>query len=260
MSYACIECGRISESPRCPDHQRKQPRKPDRRPHSGKRGYDQAWRKTRATYLEAHPRCACGCGKKATDVHHLDGLGPLGPRGHDPDNLQALAHSCHSKETAASRGYWGPNHHTGPPFVILCGRSGVGKSSVLPLAAEALGIPAITIDRAAGDWLQVYDALDHAGRAVVECARLPRGLRTRMRSRSAVVVELTASPESRRARLEARGEDEDTVRRYLVDDDGYGLGWEEDVVPDLTLDTEQVTPAQAAERIAQLAAPRLGVG
>lgn len=33
-------------------------------------------------------------------VHHLDGLGPKGPRGFDPANVQALAKVCHDRETA----------------------------------------------------------------------------------------------------------------------------------------------------------------
>lgn len=43
----------------------------------------------------------------ASDVDHIDGLGPLGPRGHDPDNLRSMCHPCHSKRTAADQpGGW----------------------------------------------------------------------------------------------------------------------------------------------------------
>lgn len=43
----------------------------------------------------------------ATEVHHRDGLGPLGSRGHDFDNLQALTHACHSRITAINQpGGW----------------------------------------------------------------------------------------------------------------------------------------------------------
>lgn len=41
----------------------------------------------------------------ATEVDHIDGLGPLGPRGFDPDNLQAMSHRHHSRKTAAET--WG---------------------------------------------------------------------------------------------------------------------------------------------------------
>ncbi|OII64601.1 HNH endonuclease [Streptomyces sp. CC53] len=37
---------------------------------------------------------------RATEVHHIDGLGPLGPRGFDPDNWQAMSKSHHARETA----------------------------------------------------------------------------------------------------------------------------------------------------------------
>ncbi len=72
------------------------------------KGYDAAWERTRAAYLQAHPYCECDeCAELpqllrpfAVHVHHVDGLGPLGPRGHDWDNLQALTHAHHSRHTA----------------------------------------------------------------------------------------------------------------------------------------------------------------
>lgn len=69
-----------------------------------KRGYDAKWRRTRARYLRHHPTCEYpdGCKRAAEDVHHLDGKGPLGPAGHDWDNLQALCHSHHSQVTNAA--------------------------------------------------------------------------------------------------------------------------------------------------------------
>lgn len=85
------------------------------RPSAAERGYDTAWRITRAAFLEDHPLCMSDeCGAlplwrrpEATDVDHIDGLGPLGPRGHDPTNLRALCHSCHSKRTARDQpGGW----------------------------------------------------------------------------------------------------------------------------------------------------------
>lgn len=82
------------------------PPKQDNRPSSSQRGYDAKWRKTRKAYLTAHPYCET-CGEPATDVHHLDGCGPLGPFGHDHRNLQALCHFCHSQETAVAQpGGW----------------------------------------------------------------------------------------------------------------------------------------------------------
>lgn len=60
-------------------------------------------------YLLAHPICEdpVGCIEPATDVDHIDGLGPNGPRGHDWDNLRSSCHSHHSKRTARDQpGGW----------------------------------------------------------------------------------------------------------------------------------------------------------
>lgn len=93
--HVCPACGTPTPARYCPAHQ---PR--DSRPTARARGYTTRWEHTRRAYLHAHPYCECGCGAPATDVHHLDGQGPSGPRGHDPTNLQALAHACHSRLTA----------------------------------------------------------------------------------------------------------------------------------------------------------------
>ncbi|MBO3674864.1 HNH endonuclease [Streptomyces sp. NEAU-YJ-81] len=40
-------------------------------------------------------------------MDHVDGLGPLGPRGHDWANLRAMTKAHHSRETAkAQPGGW----------------------------------------------------------------------------------------------------------------------------------------------------------
>lgn len=82
-----------------------------RTPHS--RGYDTAWAKASAAYLRDHPYCECeDCAPLpplqrdlATEVDHIDGLGPLGPRGYDPANWQAMSKRHHSRKTA--RETWG---------------------------------------------------------------------------------------------------------------------------------------------------------
>lgn len=71
----------------------------DTRPAASQRGYGARWRHTRTRYLRSHPDCAV-CDAQATQVHHLDGAGPLAAAGHDPENLQALCHACHSRITA----------------------------------------------------------------------------------------------------------------------------------------------------------------
>lgn len=93
---------------RCPQHAI-----PDRR---GSRGYSTAiWQKARNAYLRGHPQCehvdpaiderglACSprfCLSQATEVDHIDGLGPRSPRGTDPTNLRSYCKHHHSKRTA----------------------------------------------------------------------------------------------------------------------------------------------------------------
>jgi 5-methylcytosine-specific restriction protein A len=74
----------------------------DDRPSAAARGYGKAWQATRRRFLLVeHFRCdIADCQQPATDVHHLDGLGPLGPLGHAASNLQALCHAHHSQITA----------------------------------------------------------------------------------------------------------------------------------------------------------------
>ena len=74
-----------------------------KRPSSSARGYDRKWSATRAAYLYGHKTCV-QCGAAATDVDHIDGAGPLSPRGHDWSNLQAMCHRCHTAKTNAHDG------------------------------------------------------------------------------------------------------------------------------------------------------------
>jgi 5-methylcytosine-specific restriction protein A len=86
-----------------------------RRPSATRKGYDAAWRRTRAAFLRANPLCMCAdceaiaapLRPAATEVDHIDGLGPLGPRGHDWTNLRAMTKAHHSRATAhAQPGGW----------------------------------------------------------------------------------------------------------------------------------------------------------
>jgi len=112
-------CGALVQSGKCDAH-RKQARKESdaQRPHASARGYDHKWRAFRASFLSRHrecegPRCMAlpwWQRPDATDVDHVDGKGPLGPRGYDESNLMALCHACHSHITATRDGGFG---HTG---------------------------------------------------------------------------------------------------------------------------------------------------
>lgn len=84
---------------RCPEHAREADAY---RPNATQRGYDARWRKASRAYLLANPHCAVdGCYAAATDTDHIDGLGPLGPRGYDKANWMPLCHPHHSAKTAA---------------------------------------------------------------------------------------------------------------------------------------------------------------
>ena len=92
--YACRICAAISDGPYCKQHR-------DNRPSFHRRGYTRKWSKFRAEILRTRRYCEWpeGCSEPATDLHHLDGLGPKGPRGFDPSNLQPLCHRHHSMIT-----------------------------------------------------------------------------------------------------------------------------------------------------------------
>jgi 5-methylcytosine-specific restriction enzyme A len=93
-------CPVITTGGPCEEHRPARTRGLDsKRPNRIERGYDHRWRRFRARFLSKHSTCEL-CGKPATDPHHLDGLGPKGPRGFDETNLQALCHSCHSRLTS----------------------------------------------------------------------------------------------------------------------------------------------------------------
>jgi 5-methylcytosine-specific restriction protein A len=99
-------CPELTTSSRCPAHQSQARKESDgKRPNSSARGYDSKWSQTRRAFLTVHPFCECGA--RATEADHDDGLGPLGPRGHDWENLTARCKSCHSKRTAKDQpGGW----------------------------------------------------------------------------------------------------------------------------------------------------------
>lgn len=105
-------CPNLTDAGRCEECRRQADQQ---RGTAAQRGYDSTWQRTRAAYLRSHPRCECddcqalpyGQRPTAVDVDHIDGLGPKGPRGHDPTNLRAMAHAHHSRRTARDQpGGW----------------------------------------------------------------------------------------------------------------------------------------------------------
>lgn len=103
LRHACSKCGALSDQKRCPKHRHK-----DTRPNSRLRGYTKEWERTRAAYLAQFPDCQHqGCLEPATQVDHIDGKGPLGPKGHDWSNLRGFCASHHSQRTARDQpGGW----------------------------------------------------------------------------------------------------------------------------------------------------------
>jgi 5-methylcytosine-specific restriction protein A len=100
----CAEpgCPNLTEGTRCENCRKAKRRREDRkRPSAAKRGYDKQWSITRREYLKRYPWCEeAGCNETATDVDHIDGLGPNGPQGHDWSNLRSYCHRHHSQRTA----------------------------------------------------------------------------------------------------------------------------------------------------------------
>lgn len=91
-------CAAIIEGAgRCPEHQyARRSRTGNRDPAYGTR----RWRTTRNAYASTHPVCEVpSCSQPVGIVHHLDGLGPAGPRGHDPANLRSACHHHHRQVT-----------------------------------------------------------------------------------------------------------------------------------------------------------------
>lgn len=99
----------------CDKHRKAKRRESDRRrPDATARGYDRKWKQTRKDYLRLHPLCEdeSGCIEPATDVDHIDGQGPLGPKGHDFTNLRALCARHHSQRTARDQpGGWAATNY-----------------------------------------------------------------------------------------------------------------------------------------------------
>ena len=78
----------------------------DNRENSSQRGYDGLWQRFRVAYLRQHPLCVhCerdGRTTLANEVHHIKALSQGGER-LDPDNVESLCKSCHSKQTGRNK-------------------------------------------------------------------------------------------------------------------------------------------------------------
>jgi len=86
---------------RLPTHAERERAKRERlRPSAGERGYDRTWRRFRLWYLRRHPLCETCKTAGATEVHHRRRLRDYPAGRLNPEAVQALCKSCHSRETA----------------------------------------------------------------------------------------------------------------------------------------------------------------
>jgi 5-methylcytosine-specific restriction protein A len=92
ISKVCNTHGRIG----CDCAKKRRPRTPNRLATMGVGSRGQQWRATRDDYVKLHPTCERCKVKPTHQIHHLDGLGPTGPKGLDPSNLLAVCRSCHA--------------------------------------------------------------------------------------------------------------------------------------------------------------------
>jgi len=101
----CTEypCRALVQRGRCAAHQ-KQYEQRDRahRGTAGRRGYDLAWRKATAGFLQLHPWCArcarANCRTRSELVGHIVPVNRAPERRLDPSNWEALCRSCNAMQ------------------------------------------------------------------------------------------------------------------------------------------------------------------
>jgi 5-methylcytosine-specific restriction endonuclease McrA len=70
------------------------------------RGYDQAWRKLRARFLQVHPLCCVeACGEKATIVDHISSIRDRPDLRLEWSNLRPMCNRCHSARTSREQSW-----------------------------------------------------------------------------------------------------------------------------------------------------------
>jgi 5-methylcytosine-specific restriction protein A len=121
----CVEpgCSRLVPHGRCEEHLTEYRAAAEaRRPRGRSNDYNGRWRTFSKDYLSRHLECESDrclaipwyARPTATQVDHIDGLGPSGPRGFDESNLRALCQSCHSSKTASTDGGFGNPRRSTP--------------------------------------------------------------------------------------------------------------------------------------------------
>lgn len=139
---------------------------------------------------------------------------------------------------------------TNVPLLIIAGQSGTGKTAVREILAAQTASTSLGPDDHPDGWASVLPLLDAApSRAIVECCRVPGRLMRRTHGRLVCVVELTADIETRRLRLTQRGDHPTAIDKRLTEDGS--LGYEDEVRPQITLDTTNASAAEVAASLFQ---------
>lgn len=243
-SRLCITAGcagTVASGTRCPSCAREQSRlREGRVKRKGQRIYrTKRWQVLRRRVLAEQPLCPCG--EIATDVDHVT---PLSQGGSvwGRANLQGLCAACHGRKRQ-----WETQREVElEKLLIIVGKPGVGKTAVRDLVAEQMGLTPLGPDDHPSRWDWVIRQVDCNPRPLVECCKVPRSLRARMDTR-ATLVELVASEEAQRHRLQQQGLDTETVQRRLTEDGA--IGYEIRLTPNLTVDVTDLSPQQAAAAI-----------
>lgn len=246
MLRPCIirDCPELTDGTRCAEHQRQHERNRRTEGRTGRRGSTPQWRRMREFVIANYNRKCAECGTSELEgarleVDHVDG----NPENSTVSNLRPLCENCHREKTReqAKR----------DALVIVCGQAGVGKTTVTQAMEGMVDHATFGFDPARAKWADLFHRIDRTRRPVIECCRLPIGLRLRCRRRGAIIIELQASLTERVSRLRARGEPEQTIREWTQGSDGLGIGYEDShLKADLTLDTEQRDPVAVAREAA----------
>ena len=96
---ACLDCGDVTRTTRCPSCQSK---RNVARGSSAKRGYGRRHRGLAARYLRLHPWCELhfrGCQRAAADADHIVPIRPSAGGKSVWANYQAACRPCHARKT-----------------------------------------------------------------------------------------------------------------------------------------------------------------
>ncbi len=143
-------CGlKIAAGELCPCQRRRQQEARKavdaKRPSAFERGYDGAWRKVRAQFLTAHPRCV-ECGATASEVDHIQSIAERPDLRLKWSNLRSFCKPHHSRRTALDQGFacqstnQTPNANHGPTSSPQARGRGVGRNFPTDRKTDAVSV------------------------------------------------------------------------------------------------------------------------